>query len=169
MNERLEGFKSVIARLAPLDEIPIRRRGKASELLVEYQLLKYVKNVIKVPKGVAVGDRIAVIELENGTIKYVPIEIKSVTIKNLFGIDVSFKFLSRFHGIYIIIVQCEKPLAEYDFLVLTDKEMKEEIRKKAKPKKWDKTHKEKRWRLKISRNLKGFKEYIDRWDKIINY
>ena len=154
--------------MTPIHEIPVKRRDKAAELLIELELLKY-GSVMKPLKGAHfVGDRICNVESEDGSVKPVLVEAKSVTILNPFGIDVSPKFLSEFNGLYVVIVQ-KNMRAEYDFLVLTSEEMRSEIEKKAKPHKWDKAHKEKRHRLKISRSLAGFERYEGKWGKVFDY
>lgn len=131
--------------------------------MVEYQLLKYGKTENPVKNAYFTGDKICVIELKNGTAKRVPIEVKPPWVK------VGKSFKERFKGIYVVIIQPKKSVAEYDFLVLTSREMRLKIDEKGDLGVHDMAHKEKRWHLKIPSDYKGFEEYVDRWDKIVDY
>jgi len=163
MDKKLRWLKLRVMRLKPLEEIPESRRGKARELLVEYQLLAYGETENPVKEAYFVGDKICIIELENGTVKRVPIEVKPPWVK------IGKNFLNEFKGIYVIIIQPKESVAEYDFLVFTSREMYLKVHKKGTPGIHDKAHKEKRWHLRIPNNHKGFEEYVDRWNKIVDY
>lgn len=163
-------LKSRVMNLAPLHEIPKRRRGDAAETLVKYQLLMY-GDVKRTLRGAHfVGDRICLVEQESGTARRVPIEIKSVPItRHRRLVKVGKNFLREFSGVYVVIVQRREPPTEYDFLVLMSDEMRREIVNRGFEGTHDKSHREKRWHLKIPEDFKGFEAYIDSWEKLIDY
>jgi len=167
---KLRSIRYVLRKLPALYEIPVKQRGKAAELLVEYQLLKYATDIKRMPRGIPfVGDRVVFVKSEGKTME-VPVEIKSITIKNpRSSIDIAQKFLSIFKGIYIVLIQSKEHHDRFDFLVFMNDEMHREISKAGFLKKHDKRSTRKRWRLIIPRNLKDFKNYVDRWDKILDF
>jgi len=168
--KRLLDLKIRVMKLAPIHEIPSKRRGKASEVLVEFQLLKYGSVAKPQKEAHFVGDRVCEIELEDGTVNRVPIEVKSVTIENpLREFHITRKFLLEFEGVYVIVVQRKEQPKEYDFLVLTSGEMRWKVLANADLRMHDKARKKKRWYVRVPENLEGFELSVDRWNKIANY
>jgi hypothetical protein len=154
--------------LTPIDDVPKPRRGSASELLVEYQLLKHGM-VYKPEKGIPyIGDRI--LELD-GSKAIVPVEVKKITRRGKRIIKIGKSFLERFTGVYVVLIQRNQKPSEYDFLIATSREMRHKVKneKQGYLGKHDSTRKTPRWHVRIPISLRGWEGCLNEWSKVTGF
>ena len=154
--------------LTPIDGIPEERRGLASELLVGYQLLKYGRVYMPQKGARYVGDR--VLELDGSTV-LVPVEVKKITRRSKRIIKIGKNFLEKFLGVYVVLIQRKHQPREYDFLIATSQEMGHKVKdeKRGKLGKHDKSHKKRRWHVRIPVRLKGWEGCLNEWSKVTGF
>jgi len=136
-----------------------RSRGPHAEHMVMVKLIQEGWLPAKGPEGAPV-DIFAL--SQNYPLKMAAVQAKSVYIGNSGTHINEIEFLEQSGPVYVIVVETKR--GEYTYLVLSNAEMKTEVKKNGRF-----YLKDRKYYITVPKSLRGFEQYKEAWNKVSEY